>query len=254
MRTNTVKAKLRAGHRVVGVLITIQNAELVELFGHLGYDFAFLDAQHGGITVETGRELIRAAELTSMTPLVRVPRNDPSVILEYLDAGAGGIIVPNIVSRTDGEAAVRAIKYAPWGARGAMTGSRAAFYGVTQTAAEYLRRANEETMFVPLLEDREVLEVVPEVVGVEGVDLVAIGPADLALSMGIPGGWSDPRVQAEVDLIAQAARTAGRPVMIAALDPEDGRRLIARGFQALIVLSGPLIASAARNFLQVLRA
>jgi len=254
MRPNRLKATLREGRRAVGVLLTLQSAELVELFGHLGYDFVFLDAQHGGLTVETARDLIRAAELTGMTPLVRVPRNDPSVILEYLDVGAAGIIVPNIATRAAAAAAVQAIKYPPRGTRGASTLSRAAFYGVTQSAADYLRRANEETLFVPLLEDREVLDVLPDVVGVDGVDVVLIGPADLALSMGIPGGWSDPRVQAEVDRIARAARAAGRPAMIVALDPEDGRRLIDRGFQALLVPSGPVIAQAARSFLDALRA
>jgi 4-hydroxy-2-oxoheptanedioate aldolase len=253
VRGNALKAKLREGRRVVGVLVTIQDAELVELFGHLGYDFVFLDAQHGGLSVETAKELMRAAELTGMTPLVRVPRNDPSVILEYLDAGAGGIIVPNVVTRADAEAAVQAIKYPPRGRRGAATASRAAYYGVARPAAEYIARANEETMFVPLLEDREVLDVLPEVVGVDGVDVVLIGPADLALSMGIPGGWSDPRVQAAVDRIAGAARAAGRPAMVVALSHDDGRRLIERGFQALIVSSGSLVATAARNFLEALR-
>jgi len=192
VRTNALKAKLRAGQRVVGVLVTIPNAELVELCGHLGYDFVFLDAQHGGLTVETARELIRAAELTGMTPLVRVPRNDPSVILKYLDVGAGGIIVPNITSRAEAEAGARATKYPPRGIRGSATASRAAFYGVTQTAAEYLARANEETMFVPLLEDREALPVLADVVSVEGVDVVLIGPSDLALSMGIPAAGATP--------------------------------------------------------------
>jgi 2-keto-3-deoxy-L-rhamnonate aldolase RhmA len=248
LRVNALKAKLREGRRVIGVLVSVPDPELVELFGHLGYDFAFLDAQHGGLTVDAAKGLIRAAELTGMTPLVRVPRNDPSVILEYLDAGAGGIIVPNVASPADAEAAVQAIKYPPRGRRGAATASRAARYGVTQTPIEYLARANEETMFVPLLEDREVLDVLPQVVGVDGVDVVLIGPADLALSMGIPGGWSDPRVQAEVDRIAGAARAAGRPAMIVALDPEDGRRLIGRGFQALIVVAGAVLARAARQF------
>ena len=67
MRPNSLKAKLRAGQRVVGALITINDPELVETFGHLGYDFVFIDGQHGGLTVETARELIRAAELTGMT-------------------------------------------------------------------------------------------------------------------------------------------------------------------------------------------
>jgi 4-hydroxy-2-oxoheptanedioate aldolase len=254
VRTNALKAKLQAGQQVVGVLVTIQDADFVELFGHLGYDFAFLDAQHGGLTVETGRELIRAAELTGMTPLVRVPRNDPSVILEYLDAGAGGIIVPNVASRADAEAAVRAVKYPPRGIRSAMSASRAALYGVAQSPREYFARADAETLVCPLLEDREVLDALPEVVGVDGVDIVLIGPADLALSMGIPGGWQDPRVQAEVDRIIRAARGARRPVMLVALDPEDGRRLVERGVQALLVVSGPLIANAARSFLEALRA
>jgi 4-hydroxy-2-oxoheptanedioate aldolase len=254
MRTNALKAKLRAGEHVVGVLLTIQNADLVELFGHLGYDFVFLDAQHGGIGVETARELIRAAELTGMTPLVRVPRNDPSVILEYLEVGAGGIIVPNVMGPADARAAVRAIKYAPRGNRGSMTMSRAAFYGVARPGAEYMARANEETMFLPILEDREVLDVLPEVIGVDGVDAVLVGPGDLALSMGIPGGWSDPRVQNAVDHIVEAAGAAGKPAMIVPLSVEDGRRLRERGFRGLIVVSGTLIADAARDFLRGLRA
>ena len=253
MRTNALKAKLRAGERVSGVLLTIPNADLVEMFGHLGYDFVFLDAQHGGIGVETARELMRAAELTGLTTLVRVPRNDPSVILEYLDAGAGGIIVPNVMSRDDAVAAVRAIKYAPLGNRGNMASSRAAFYGIAQSGAEYIARANEETMFLPILEDREVLDVLPEVVGVEGVDAVLIGPGDLALSLGIPGGWKDPRVQAEVDRIHAAARAAGKGVIIVALDLEDARRLREQGYQGLMVVTTSLIATAAREFLEAMR-
>ena len=254
MRTNALKAKLKAGQQVVGALVTINSADLVEMFGHLGYDFVFLDGQHGGLGVETARELIRAAELTGMTPLVRVPKNDPAVILEYLEVGAGGIIVPNVTSRAEAVQAARAIKYPPRGMRGAMFGSRAAFYGIPRPAPEYVVRANEETLFAAILEDQEVLPVVDEVVSTPDLDVVVIGPADLALSMGIQGGWSEPRVQAEVGRIHQAARAAGRPAMIVALDPEDGRRLLAQGYQALLVITGSLIVNAARGFLQALRA
>jgi 4-hydroxy-2-oxoheptanedioate aldolase len=253
VRTNALKAKLEAGQPVVGALVTINHAELVEVFGHLGYDFVFLDAQHGGLSVETARELIRAAELTGMTPLVRVPRNDPAVILEYLDSGAGGIIVPDVASRADTEAAVRAVKYPPDGARGASFASRAAFYGIPRAAAEYVRRANAETMVVPLLESRDVLPVLDDVVKVPGVDLYAIGPADLGLSLGIQGGWSEPPIQAAVDRIHQAVRAAGRPTMIVARDPEDGRRLRAQGYQALLVSTGSLLVGAGRAMLQALK-
>lgn len=254
MRANSLKAKLAAGQRTVGVLLTINSAELVELFGHLGYDFVFVDGQHGGLTVETARELIRAADVTGMTALVRVPRNDPSVILEYLDAGAGGIIVPDLVDPTETLAAARATKYAPRGTRGAMTMSRAGFYGVTQSPAEYLRRANEETMFVPLIENAEAIPVIDRLVAVPDVDVVLVGPGDLALSMGIPGGWMDPRVQANVQRILDAAARAGRPSMTMALSHEDGRRLIGQGVRALLVNATMAIADAGRAFLAALRA
>lgn len=254
MRPNSLKAKLRAGQRVVGALVTVNSPELVEMFGHLGYDFVFLDGQHGGLGVETARALIRAAELTGPTPLVRTGRNDAAEILEYLDAGAGGVIVPDVTSRAEAEAAARATKYPPRGTRGAMAMSRAAYYGVPQAGAEYFRRADEETMCCPILENREVLGDLDAVVRVPDVDVIVIGPGDLALSMGIPGGWKDPRVQTEVARIHRAAQTAGKPTMIVALDHEDGRRLVAEGYQALLVVTGPLIVNAGRAFLQSLRA
>jgi 2-keto-3-deoxy-L-rhamnonate aldolase RhmA len=254
VRPNTLKAKLAGGQRAVGVLLTINSPELVELFGHLGYDFVFVDGQHGGLTVETARELIRAADVTGMTALVRVPRNDPSVILEYLDAGAGGIIVPDLVDPAEALAAARATKYAPRGTRGAMTMSRAGFYGVTQSPAEYLRRANEETMFVPLIESAEAIPVIDRLVTVPDVDVVLVGPGDLALSMGIPGGWMDPRVQANVQHILDAAARARHPSMVMALSHEDGRRLIGQGVRALLVNATMAIADAGRAFLAALRA
>lgn len=254
MRPNSLKAKLRAGQRVIGALVTINHPDLVEIFGHLGYDFAFLDAQHGGLGPERATTLVRAAELTGMTPLVRVPRNEPATILDYLEIGAGGIIVPSVNSRAEAEAAVRAVKYPPRGTRGAMFGSRAAFYGIPRRAPEYIQRANEETMVCAILEDREVLPHVEAVVRTPDLDAVLIGPADLALSMGIPGGWSEPAVQAEVDRIHHAAQAAGMPTIIVATSPEDGRRLLARGYQGLLVVTGSVIVGAARAFLEALRA
>jgi 2-keto-3-deoxy-L-rhamnonate aldolase RhmA len=254
VRPNSLKAKLRAGQRVVGAIVTINSPELVEMFGHLGYDFVFIDGQHGGLGVETARALIRAAELTGMTPLVRTRKNDPAEILEYLDAGAGGVIVPDVTSRAEAEAAARATKYPTRGTRGAMAMSRAAYYGIPHAGADYFRQADEETMCCTILENREVLRELDAVVKVPDVDVIVIGPGDLSLSMGIPGGWKDPRVQEEVTRIHQAARAAGKPTMIVALDHEDGRRLIAEGYEALLVVSGPLIVNAGRAFLQALRA
>ena len=252
MRTNSLKRMLLAGQRGCGVLVEFHNPEMVELFGHLGYDFVFLDAQHCGLNVEVARGLIRAADVTGMTSLVRVPRNDASVILEYLDAGAGGIIVPNITTRAETEGATAAMKYPPVGLRGGFGRSRAANYGITQTQVEYFTKMNDEVLCVPLIEDQSALAHAPAICSTPGVDIVVIGPGDMSLSMGVPGGWKDPGVQAIVEQIRAAAAAAGKPTMIVALDPADGRALYTQGFQLLIVSATSLLANSARGFLKEL--
>lgn len=250
MRTNSLKRKLTAGKRACGALVEFSNPEVIELLGHLGIDFVFIDGQHCGVGAETARGLIRAANVTGMTSIVRVPRNDPSVILEFLETGAGGIVIPNITTRAETEAAVAAMRYPPVGVRGGFGRSRAANYGITQTQVEYFTKTNEEVLCIPLLEDEAALDHLPGICSVPGVDIVLIGPGDLALSMGIPGGWKDPRVQANVEKIRAAAAAAGKPTMLVALDPTDGRALYAQGFQILMVSLTGLLIGAARSFLQ----
>jgi 2-keto-3-deoxy-L-rhamnonate aldolase RhmA len=250
VRRNALKRKLAEGKRVCGVLLEINSPELVEVFGHLGYDFVFLDGQHCGLNPEKAREMIRAADTTGMTSVVRVPKNDPAVILEYLDAGAGAIIVPNIATRAETEAMVSAMKYPPVGSRGGFGRSRAANYGITQTQTEYFTKMNDEILCWPLIEDEAALANLPAICSTPGVDAVAVGPGDLALSMGIPGGWKDPRVQAAVEQIRAAAVAAGRPVSIPGLDPADGRAMYAQGFQILLVSALNLLSGSAKGFLQ----
>jgi 4-hydroxy-2-oxoheptanedioate aldolase len=115
---------------------------------------------------------------------------------------------------------------------------------------EHVRRANEELLFVPLIEDQAALQNLPAICSTPGVDVVIIGPSDLALSMGIPGGWQDPRVQTAVEQIRAAAEAAGKPVMILALDAADGRALYERGYQMLAVSISALMTNAARTFLK----
>ena len=250
MRTNSLKRKLAADQRVCGVLLEFNCPELLELFGHLGYDFVFLDGQHCGLTPDLGRAMIRAADVTGLTAIVRVPRNDPAVILESLAAGAGGIVVPNITTAEETAAAAAAMRYPPVGTRGGFGRSRAANYGVTQSQREYFTQASDEVLFLPLIEDQAALDHLPAICSTPGVDIVLIGPGDLALSMGIPGGWKDPRVQEAVERIRAAGAAAGKPVMIVALDAADGRELYARGYQLLQVSAAGLIAGAAGSLLE----
>ncbi len=250
MRTNTLKRKLQSGKRVCGVLVEINHPDVIELIGHLGYDFVFLDGQHCSLNPDVARNLIRAADLTSMTSLVRVPKNDPAVILEYLDAGAGGIIVPNIMNRAETEAMVAATKYPPVGIRGGFGRSRAANYGLTQTQVEYFTKTNDEILCIPLVEDEGALAHLNDIASTPGVDIVLTGPGDMALSMGIPGGWSDPRVQAGVAKVLAAAKEAKKPAMIVALNLGNARELYAQGFQVIMTTALSLMTVSGKEFLQ----
>jgi 4-hydroxy-2-oxoheptanedioate aldolase len=250
MRTNSLKRKLAAGKRVCGALVEFNYPDLIELIGHLGYDFVFLDGQHGGVNPQIARDLVRAADLSGMTSIVRVPKNDPAIILEYLDLGAGGIIVPNICTKAEAELAASALRYPPVGIRGGFGRSRAANFGLTQTQVEYFTKANDEVLFVALIEDAVAMANLDGICAVPGVDAVIIGPGDLALSMGIPGGWKDPRVQANVEKIRAAAVASKKPAMIVALDVADGQALYAQGFQALLTSACATFTGAAKQFLQ----
>lgn len=250
VRTNSLKRKLKAGKRVCGVLVEFNCPDLIEIVGHLGYDFVFLDGQHCGLNPESARGLIRAADATGMTSIVRVPKNDAAIILEYLEGGAGGIIVPNIVTRAETEAMVAALKYPPVGVRGGFGRSRASNFGITQSQVDYFTKANDEILCVPLVEDQAALPNLPAICSTPGVDMVIVGPGDMALSMGIPGGWKDPRVQAAVEQVRAATQAAGKPAMVLALDAANGRAVYAQGFQATAVSLCAALTGAAKDFLQ----
>jgi len=254
MRANRLRARLAAGERAFGVMLTFSHPDVVEFLGFLGADFLFIDAEHGGIGLETAKALIRACDAVDVTPLVRVPANDPAVILGFLDAGAHGIIVPHCVAAADVEAAVGACRYPPNGRRGGFSGSRPANYGLTQTAAEYFDWADREILVCPQIEDAPALDRLDELMRVPGADLFVLGPGDLSLSMGLRGQRSHPRVQAGVDAVCAAGRRHGKWVANLTADADEGRRLYERGCQAVFVTTATLLADGMRAFREGLSA
>jgi 4-hydroxy-2-oxoheptanedioate aldolase len=164
---------------------------------------------------------------------IRVPVNAPEVILRYLDIGTSTIVVPHVTSREDAERAVMAVKYPPEGRRSFAPGRGAELFGLSP--AEYVRRANEETVVVALFEDVAGLDAVEAICRVPGVDALAVGAYDLAASMGFPGEpWRD-EVQAAVERILQTCRGARMPFGTVPRDRADLRRQIERGCQLITV-------------------
>lgn len=252
MRKNVVKGKIKAGEPALGAFVNFYSPAVVEVCGYAGLDFVIVDAEHGPMCPQSVEEMIRAANVVSITPIVRIAENTQQNILRYLDAGALGVQMPMINTRADAELAVRSVKYYPQGRRG-LAGMRAAAYGLAYSLGEYVQQANQETMVVTHVETMEAVENLPQVLEVEGIDVVFIGPTDLSQAMGYPGRPQEPAVQEMIDRLIRQILASGKAVGTIVRDGEQARRLIDRGVLYLANTGVNLLASSIRQFCQAAR-
>src|SRR5437867_6473325 len=175
MRRNTVKAKLQQRVPSVGATLAWPSPQLVEFCALAGFEWVLIDAEHGPIDVRTCEEMVRSAETYGIVPVVRVPTNDRTIIMQYLQVGVMGIAVPHVNSRQDAEQVVQAVKYYPQGSRYADTGAKAADYGLLKPNTELYEEANRETMIVIWVEEARAFDNLDEILKVEGIDAVNIG-------------------------------------------------------------------------------
>lgn len=180
------KERMRAGNVLVGMQHSSGSEAIIELLGCCGFDFVVIDMEHSGYSITVVESMVRAADAVGIVAFVRVLKNDPHLIGQALDTGAQGIVVPHLRTRRDCEAAAAAMRYLPHGIRGKTSGSRAARWG-TSDALAYQDWANTETMLIPLIEDREAVDVIEEILAVPGIELMCLGPGDLAQSYNVPG-------------------------------------------------------------------
>ncbi|MFJ9587406.1 HpcH/HpaI aldolase family protein [Streptomyces acidicola] len=232
LRPNAVKAKLAAGTSVYGLFCSIPDPTLVEMIGCAGYDFVILDSEHALVNPQQLEHLIRAAEAVDLTPFVRVPEAAPGLILKALDAGAMGIVVPHVRTRADADAAIRAAKYSPEGMR-SLNGGRVPGFGRINLA-DYLGRANKETMVVGMIEDAEGVDNLPEIL-TSGLDLILEGAADLSQSYGVPWQTRHPTVREAVEKIHAACDEAGVPFCAIPRAEEDHTAWSRAGVRAFVL-------------------
>ena len=253
MRTNLTKARLRAGECVFGCFIRYPEPGLAELVALQGFDFVVLDGEHGTMEPRECENMVRAAELRGVTPLVRVPENRPATILRFLDTGAQGVHVPLVGSAADADAAVRSVKYGPRGRRG-LTAVRAASYGQEEPLGEYVERANQETLVVIQIETREALEQVPGIAAVDGVDVVFVGPTDLSHTLGVPGQTAHPLLEEAYEGVARGVQ--GSDAALGVLVPDEAGAAVwrERGARYIAVTVDSLLVRRARELLAALRA
>lgn len=206
--TSSVKDRLKNHETVFGTFYKLNSPIATEMLGWAGFDFIVVDCEHSPIGYESTENIIRTAENVGLSTIVRVPSAAEEHIFHALDSGAVGVQIPNLTSAEQFRESVSACKYFPAGTRGLSRGTRNAMFGLWNEAEKpYVQAANDKSLVVVHIENKEMAERVEEICQIPEIDVVFVGPADMSQSLGIPGKSKDPRV---VEIALHVIETAER--------------------------------------------
>jgi 2-keto-3-deoxy-L-rhamnonate aldolase RhmA len=208
LKDNRVKQALKEGQPVIGTMITEAGSTgFIWMLANLGYDFVFIDMEHGTYELELVANMIKVARLAGLVPIVRVPELAYGRIGTVLDAGAMGIMLPRVETRQQVEQLVSYMKYPPLGVRGATVGKGNTDYAGA-SPQELVRHSNENTLVIIQIERKVAVDNIDDLLSVPGVDGAVIGPFDLTISLG-EDSTSAPRVQEAIGKVVEAAKRHG---------------------------------------------
>jgi 4-hydroxy-2-oxoheptanedioate aldolase len=242
IRENKVKKMLKEGKNVIGTFVKMTDPCTVELITNAGFDALVIDNEHTSMSKETMVSLIRCADATGIVATVRVRENSRAEILQALDAGALGVMVPETSTKEEVELVVSRTKYFPLGNRGYSASQRSANYG-HMNAREYSQLENANTMVVVYCETAEAIKNLDEMLSVPDVDVMFVGPFDLSQALGHIGEPGHPEVLEAIDKICKKTRAAGKAAGIISPNAEATKKLFDQGFQYVMVGSD-------QNFIQ----
>ncbi|MEW5817737.1 MAG: aldolase/citrate lyase family protein [Spirochaetota bacterium] len=224
------RKKVRNGQTCVGIPITSSDPVVSELFGDAGYDFTWIDMEHGPIDLHTALTHVIAVRGTDTAPFIRVPSNDPVLIKPILEFEPAGIIIPLIRTAADVVQAVQACKYTPEGIRG-FGPRRGTQYG-GMDMQKYLKNANDRIMVFIQIESIEAVRNIDSILAIKGLDGICLGPNDLSASMGILGQLDHPDLVEAMDTVIKKAVNTDLYIGIAmGYEPAKVRQWIAKGIQ-----------------------
>ena len=248
--TTTFRDTLQGDKPIIGTLLTVASPEVAEALALLGFDWIFIDLEHGSLSIEDAQTAIQAVGNRSHT-LVRVPDGTPENIKRVMDTGCSGIIVPMVSSESYARRIVALAKYPPLGERSVGLG-RAHGYGLRFT--EYLSSANDQTAVIVQIEHRDAISSVDQILAVPGIDALFVGPYDLSNSMGLVGQVSHPDVVAAIDKVRAACARTNSPMGIFCSNTDQARNEIAVGARMVAVGTDIMhMANSARSTLEALR-
>jgi 4-hydroxy-2-oxoheptanedioate aldolase len=229
---NPLKGRLAADRPCIGITISMPSVHTTQVLAACGFDWLFLDMEHGPIDIESAHAMITATAGTRAAPVVRVPWNVHWLVKPVLDAGAMGIIFPMIRNAADAEEAVRAVRYPPTGQRGFGPFYAPLRFGLTMQT--YADPADEEILCILLIEHKDAVDAIEQIVAVPGVDACLIAPFDLAMSYGYRDGPDHAEVQAAIKQAEQAIVKSRVHLGGLALTGEIANAMIGRGYRMIL--------------------
>lgn len=251
---NLTKLALQKGETVIGTMLTeVRSPGIAQVLKNSGFDFVIIDNEHGPFNQETIADLSRMFVLLGVTPIVRVPDLLYPHLCVSLDSGAQAIMLPRITHPDQVRTAVDMMKYPPMGHRGnAMNRSHSKF--MVGDIPQFIDDMNEATMLVAQIETQESLDAVDEIASIDGVDVVFIGPNDLAISMGIPGQFTSPRLMDACQAVIDAGKKHNTAVAIQVPNAETGIRWKEAGIHMISITSEMgFLAAAAQSATSAVR-
>jgi len=251
VKTNRLREIWKAGAAAVNGWLAIPSGFSAETMAHQGWDSLTVDLQHGVVDYQAMIPMLQAISTTGTVPVVRVPWLEPGILMKSLDAGAYGVICPMVNSRQDAQNLVAWTHYAPRGTR-SFGPIRALLYG----GADYATHANDTIVTFAMIETARALDNLDDILSVEGLDAIYIGPSDLSLALGCKPVFDDvdpPAAQA-VDHILARARAHGIVAGIHNGTPQAALARIRKGFQFVTVSSDArLMAAGAQQVMAAMR-
>ena len=231
MRPNRTKTLLESGGIALGCGIQqFAFADIPAIYAAAGFDYSFIDLEHGSLDLESAQLLIRASLASEITPIVRVGELLYSLIARVLDAGAQGVILPRVEDPRKIEEAVTWTRFPPQGVRGFGIGGPQLGYR-RHGFGEIISHVNSSTLVVMQIESAVAVERIDELVSISGVDIGMVGPADLSISLGIPGEFEHPRFLAAIERSIEACTRAKVVPGIQVRDLNSAKNWIRRGMR-----------------------
>lgn len=231
---NPVKHKLKNGQKTIGAFSQIISPESAEIMSRSGFDWIIVDLEHAPGDFANLQSQLQAMNGSGVVPFARASWNDMVAIKRTLDTGVMGVLIPYVNTREEAIAAVAACKYPPLGVRGVAGSPRAA--GYTRNTMPYLTSANDEVVVMIAVETMEAVENLDEILTVEGLDGIFIGPVDLASSMGYLGDPSQPEVQDTIALIESKVLPSDKFLGTLAATWDKAAACFEKGYQWMVLM------------------